>query len=92
MRSELPSRDRPRPDRRLRLSGLLTATGLLVALPTLFWTHPVSFFLFAGVSGLLVVTGMLVYLRSIMMRGGLAPPDLGESPERRPDRLGANCV
>ena len=33
---------------RLRWAGRLLAAGLLIELPTLFWPHTVSFFLFLG--------------------------------------------
>ncbi len=70
---------------RLRLAGLLIATGLLSALPTLFWTHPVSFFLFAGACGPLVVAGMLTYLWSGM--GDREGPDAGRAQTARPRAL-----
>ena len=54
---------------RLQVSGLLTASGLGVALPTLFWNHPVSFFLFAVPGAALVSAGMLLYLWSVAARG-----------------------
>ena len=54
---------------RLRLSGLLIALGLGVELATLFWNHPLSFFLFLGLGTLLVGAGMLLYLWSVVTRG-----------------------
>ncbi len=54
---------------RLQSSGLLTAAGLGVALPTLFWNHPVSFFLFAVPGAVLVSAGMSLYLWSVATRG-----------------------
>ena len=53
---------------RLRLSGMLIAAGIAVELATLFWNHPVSFFLFACVGGALISAGMLVFLWSIVNR------------------------
>ena len=53
----------------LRVAGLLTASGLGVALPTLFWNHPVSFFLFAVPGAALVSAGMLLYLWSVATHG-----------------------
>ena len=55
--------------RRMQVSGLLIASGLGVALPTLFWNHPVSFFLFAVPGAGLVSAGMLLYLWSVATRG-----------------------
>ena len=52
--------------RRLQLSGLLIATGLGVELATLFWNHPVSFFLFAVPGAGLMSAGMLLYLWSVV--------------------------
>ena len=53
---------------RLQLSGLLIASGLGVELATLFWIHPVSFFLFLSLGALLVGAGMLLYLWSVVTR------------------------
>lgn len=66
--SRIPS-DSPRPVAgRLRLSGFLIAAGVAVELATLFWNHPVSFFLFVCVGGALMSAGMLVFLWSIVNR------------------------
>ena len=54
---------------RLRVSGLLIAAGLGVGLPTFFWNHPVSFFLFAAPGAGLMSAGMLLYLWSVVARG-----------------------
>lgn len=51
---------------RLRLSASLIVFGLLVALPTLFWTHALSFMLFILVSGTLTGLGILLYLVSLL--------------------------
>ena len=53
---------------RLQLSGLLIAAGLGVELATLFWNHPISFFLFLCLGSLLVGAGMLLYLWSVVNR------------------------
>ncbi len=53
---------------RLQLSGLLIAAGIGVELTTLFWIHPVSFFLFLSLGALLVGAGMLLYLWSVVTR------------------------
>ena len=51
---------------RLRVSGLLIATGLAVELATFFWNHPVSFFLFAVPGAGLIGAGMFLYLWSVV--------------------------
>lgn len=51
---------------RLRLSAGLIVAGLLVALPTLAWTHAMSFMLFITVSGGLTALGVLLYLVSLL--------------------------
>ena len=51
---------------RLRMSGLLIASGLAVELATFFWNHPVSFFLFAVPGAVLISGGMLLYLWSVV--------------------------
>lgn len=50
-----------------RLSGALIVSGLGIELITLFWNHPVSFFLFLCVGALLVGAGMLLYLWSVVV-------------------------
>ena len=54
---------------RLRVSGLLIASGLAVELATFFWNHPVSFFLFAVPGAALMSAGMLLYLWSVVTGG-----------------------
>ena len=53
---------------RLQLSGLLIVVGLGIEVATLYWNHPVSFFLFLCVGSLLVGAGMLLYLWSVVTR------------------------
>ena len=55
---------------RLQVSGVAIAAGLGIELATLFWNHPVSFFLFLTLGAGLVTAGMLFYLWSIVTRGG----------------------
>ena len=54
---------------RLQVAGLLIAAGLVVGLATMFWNHPVSFFLFAVPGAALISAGMLLYLWSVATRG-----------------------
>jgi hypothetical protein len=58
---------------RLRTASLLVGAGLLVALASMFWNHPLSFmlFLFAGMP--LCAGGALVYLLTIVR----TPNDIG---------------
>lgn len=60
---------RPGLEGRLQLSGLLIAAGLAIEVATLYWNHPVSFFLFLCLGSLLVGAGMLLYLWSVVTRG-----------------------
>ena len=53
---------------RLQVSGGLIAAGLGIELATLFWNHPVSFFLFLAPGAGLVCAGMLFYLWSVVTR------------------------
>ena len=52
----------PQMARRLKLSGVLVGSGLLVEMITLYWSHPMAFFAFVGVGAALVAAGVLVYL------------------------------
>lgn len=62
-------------EKRLRLSGILIAAGLLVELITLRWSHPTAFLLFLGLGGLLMAIGILSYLYLLVSR---AEPPAGE--------------
>ena len=53
---------------RLQVSGVLIVFGLSVELATLFWNHPVSFFLFLVLGAGLMSAGMLLYLWSVVTR------------------------
>lgn len=52
--------------KRLQLSGVLVATGLIVEVVTLYWAHPLAFVAFIVLGGTLVAGGMLLYLYSIV--------------------------
>ena len=52
--------------RRLTLAAYLLVTGLLIILPTLYWTSPISFMLFMLGGGTLVALGVIVYLIAIV--------------------------
>lgn len=47
---------------RIRLAGILTASGLLVELVTVRWWHPIGFMTMLGVGGALIGAGVLLYL------------------------------
>ena len=51
--------------RRLRISGLLVALGLIVEAITMLWSHPTAFLVFLLLGGSLVAAGVLLYLFSI---------------------------
>lgn len=53
-------------ERRLRLSGLLVAIGLIVELISLLWNHPTAFFLFLGVGAVMMAAGILYYFYSLV--------------------------
>ena len=48
--------------KRLRLSGVLIAFGLVVEALTLFWNHPVSLFSFLTLGALPLLAGIGLYL------------------------------
>ncbi len=52
--------------RRLKLSGMLVGTGLLVEMITLYWSHPLAFFVFTGLGAGLVGVGVAVYLFALV--------------------------
>jgi hypothetical protein len=54
---------------RLQVSGALVVSGLGVELATLFWNHPVSFFLFLVPGAGLMIAGMSLYLWSVVTGG-----------------------
>jgi uncharacterized membrane protein YczE len=54
----------------IRWSGLLIGLGLAIQMPTLLWTHPLSFMVFLLVGCPLVGIGMLVYLYSLVSHIG----------------------
>jgi hypothetical protein len=55
--------------RRLRLSSILIAAGLLVEMMTLFWSHPLTFIAFLLLGGTLLGAGIVLYLYSIVSIG-----------------------
>jgi hypothetical protein len=53
-------------ERRLRISALCLAAGLLVELFTLFSARPTAFLLFVGLGGLLIAAGIVLYLLTLL--------------------------
>ena len=51
---------------RLRLASLLVGCGLLVALASMSWDHPLSFMVFLFVGMPLCAAGVIVYLLTIV--------------------------
>lgn len=56
----------PRLQRRLKIAAYLLIAGLIVEAVTLYWSSPMSFMFFIGVSGALVGLGIIVYLVAIV--------------------------
>jgi hypothetical protein len=53
-------------ERRVRVSGLLVLTGLLIELLVLRWSHPTAFLAFALIGMPLVGAGVLIFLYSLV--------------------------
>lgn len=53
-------------ERRLRLSGILVALGLLVEMVTLRWAHPTAFLFFMLLGGTLLAAGIVLYLLTLV--------------------------
>jgi hypothetical protein len=56
----------PRLQRRLKIAAYLLIAGLIVEAVTLYWSSPMSFMFFIGLSGALVGLGAIVYLVAIV--------------------------
>jgi len=52
-------------NRRLRISAILIAVGLIVELITLKWDHPLSFIIFMSLGAVLLAAGILFFLFSL---------------------------
>jgi hypothetical protein len=53
-------------ERRVRVSGLIVLTGLLIELLVLRWSHPTAFLAFALIGMPLVGAGVLIFLYSLV--------------------------
>jgi hypothetical protein len=56
----------PRVQHRLTVAASLLISGLLIEVVTLYWSSPLSFMLFIGLSGTLVGLGIIVYLFALV--------------------------
>lgn len=54
--------------RRLRISGLLLALGLVIEAVTLYSGHPLAFVVYLFVGSSLVAAGILVYLWAVVFK------------------------
>jgi hypothetical protein len=62
----------------IQVSGILTILGLLIALVSLLWSHPLASDLFFFVAAPLISLGVLVYLASLVFcRSGRHPSGTG---------------
>jgi hypothetical protein len=52
--------------RRLKLSSVLIAAGLVLEVTTLHWSHPLTFVAFILLGGTLVALGILFYLYALV--------------------------
>jgi hypothetical protein len=50
----------------LKIAAYLLTAGLVIEAVTLYWTNPISFIFFIGLSGTLVALGVIVYLIAIV--------------------------
>jgi hypothetical protein len=56
-------------EKRIRWSGLLVVTGLLVQLMTMSWSHPLAFMAFLVIGCPITLAGVLLYLFSLATKG-----------------------
>ena len=52
----------PSPALPVRLASTLVLIGLVIELGTLFWSHPLSFIVFATVGGAALAAGLVIYV------------------------------
>jgi hypothetical protein len=65
-------------ERRMRISGLLVSTGLIIELVSLLWSHPTAFLSFILLGGVLMATGILFYLYLLVIQSS---PTLQDNPQ-----------
>jgi hypothetical protein len=59
----------PTIEQRIRWSGILVVTGLLVQLLTMSWSHPLAFMAFLIIGCPMTLAGVLLYLFSLATKG-----------------------
>ncbi len=69
--------------RRLRVSGILVLTGLLVEALCLVWSKPIAFVVLVCIGGALIGLGVLFFLYSLVS----APPHPTDSYRSAPDKF-----
>jgi len=55
-------------EKRIRTSGILVASGLIIQLTTMAWAHPLSFMAFLLIGCPLMLAGVLVFLLSLVSK------------------------
>ena len=55
-------------ERQLKIAGVLLLVGLLVEAFFLFWTRPIGFVLFVGISGSTIGLGVVLFLLAVLSR------------------------
>jgi hypothetical protein len=68
---------------KLRLSGGLIVSGLLVQALSLLWNHPLSFIAFVTIGGLLVAGGIVLYLFTLVNIPSGEPKDDTDSAKAK---------
>jgi len=69
-------------DRRLRLSGVLVITGLLIEALCLVWSKPIAFVVLVCIGGALIGLGVLLFLYSLVSASPHPTDSSGAAPER----------
>ena len=68
-------------DRRLRTSGLLLISGLLVEGLCLLWARPVAFVVLVGLGGALIAAGVLFFLYSLLFAAHSGKDEKPDGPQ-----------
>lgn len=69
-------------DRRLRISGVLVITGLLLEAVCLLWSRPIAFVVLVAFGGALIGLGVLFFLYSLVSPSTHSAGSSGAAPER----------
>jgi len=65
----------------LRLASVLVLIALIVELGTLFWSHPLSFVVFATFGGAALAAGLVIYLYWLIFGRAAAPAETPTTKE-----------